>query len=100
MSAPMLALESLSIRYPGRKQATVNDVNLSVGKGQTLGVIGESGCGKSTLARCVAGLIPASQGRMLWEGQDITPLSSRQRMKAGIALQIVFRIRRDPSIRE
>ena len=86
----MLALESLSIRYPGRREATVNDVNLSVGKSRTLGVIGESGCGKSTLARCVAGLIPAFQGKMLWEGQDITHLSSRQRMKVGIAIQIVF----------
>lgn len=90
MSAAVLTLDSLSIRYPGRKEATVKNVSLSVGKGQTLGVIGESGCGKSTLARCVAGLIAASNGRMLWEGRDITHLGSRQRMKLGIALQIVF----------
>lgn len=90
MSAPVIALESLSIRYAGRKEATVKDMNLSVSKGKTLGIVGESGCGKSTLARCVAGLITASGGRMLWEGHDITQLSSRQRMKQGIALQIVF----------
>src|ERR1700678_3529174 len=53
----------------------VDGVSLTIKRGQTLGLVGETGCGKSTLARCIAGLIPATAGKVYFEGKDITNLS-------------------------
>jgi len=49
----------------------VNDVSLSVAKGEILGVVGESGCGKSTLSRMMLGLMPPTSGEILFDGADI-----------------------------
>jgi oligopeptide/dipeptide ABC transporter ATP-binding protein len=57
----------------------VDGVSLTIPCGTTLGLVGETGSGKSTLARCIAGLIPATSGKVYFEGKDITNLS-RQRM--------------------
>ncbi|WP_067473041.1 ABC transporter ATP-binding protein [Actinomadura hibisca] len=54
----------------------VDGVDLSIRRGETLGVVGESGSGKSTLARCITGLHPVTAGRILFEGTDITRLSA------------------------
>jgi oligopeptide transport system ATP-binding protein len=53
----------------------VDGVSLSVKPGETLGIVGESGCGKSTLARCIMKLLDATDGRITFEGRDITKLS-------------------------
>ena len=50
----------------------VEDVTLSVRRGETLGIVGESGCGKSTLARCIMKLLEATDGKITFEGRDIT----------------------------
>ena len=65
-------------RTVGHVQA-VDGVSLNIGRGQTLGLVGETGCGKSTLARCIAGLIPVTSGKVTFEGRDITNLSRRLR---------------------
>ena len=62
-------------RTVGQVQA-VDGVSLTIGRGQTLGLVGETGCGKSTLARCIAGLIPVTSGKVTFEGKDITNLSA------------------------
>ena len=54
----------------------VEGVDLEIRSGETLGIVGESGCGKSTLARCLTGLHPVTKGKIFFEGQDITELSS------------------------
>lgn len=53
----------------------VNGISLSVEKGEVLAIVGESGCGKSTLARILLGLLPASSGQILLDGQDMAGLS-------------------------
>jgi oligopeptide/dipeptide ABC transporter ATP-binding protein len=68
----------------------VDDVNLSVRRGETLGVVGESGSGKSTLARCLLGLYPVTSGRVLFDGEEISSLSSARLRQARKDMQMVF----------
>jgi oligopeptide transport system ATP-binding protein len=53
----------------------VDGVSLTVKPGETLGIVGESGCGKSTLARCIMRLLETTDGKITFEGRDITHLS-------------------------
>ena len=53
----------------------VDGVSLGVRPGETLGIVGESGCGKSTLARCIVKLLETTDGRITFDGRDITKLS-------------------------
>src|SRR5581483_11442331 len=56
----------------------VEDVSLTVRRGETLGIVGESGCGKSTTARLMLRLLDATAGKVRFDGRDITTLSQRQ----------------------
>jgi oligopeptide/dipeptide ABC transporter ATP-binding protein len=76
-------------RTVGQVQA-VDDVTLSIPRGKTLGLVGETGSGKSTLARCVAGLIPVTSGRVTFDGQDITNLSTRVMRPVRREIQMIF----------
>jgi oligopeptide/dipeptide ABC transporter ATP-binding protein len=68
----------------------VDGVSLTVKRGQTLGLVGETGCGKSTLARCIAGLIPITSGKVWFEGNDITNLSRGQMQPYRREIQMIF----------
>lgn len=78
---PLLQVQNLAkhyaVRIPdalSRRRATlraVDGISFSLSAGQTLGLVGESGCGKTTTARLVLGLMPATQGQVLFEGQPI-----------------------------
>jgi len=68
----------------------VDGVDLSIYKGETLGLVGESGCGKSTLGRLILRLEEPTAGEILFNGQKLTGRSRRQLMKLRGAMQIVF----------
>jgi oligopeptide/dipeptide ABC transporter ATP-binding protein len=68
----------------------VDGVSLSIPRGKTLGLVGETGCGKSTLARCIAGLIPATSGKVYFEGRDITNLPRRAMQPIRREIQMIF----------
>ncbi|MEF3047035.1 ABC transporter ATP-binding protein [Pseudotabrizicola sp. L79] len=68
----------------------VNGVSLSVRRGETFAVVGESGCGKSTLARLLLRLIDASEGQVIYEGQDLTTLNAASLRALRCDLQFVF----------
>ena len=56
----------------------VDDINLTINKGEIIGLAGESGSGKTTLARVILNLTPATEGRVLMNGQDISKLHGRE----------------------
>ena len=68
----------------------VDGVNLSIEKGEILGLVGESGCGKSTLSRTVMQLIPATSGSVNLNGESLTHLSSSQIRKRRLDFQMIF----------
>ena len=68
----------------------VEDVTLSVGRGETLGIVGESGCGKSTTARLMLRLLDPTAGTVRFDGQDITRLSQRQLRPLRREMRMIF----------
>jgi oligopeptide/dipeptide ABC transporter ATP-binding protein len=76
-------------RTIGQVQA-VDGVSLTLKRGQTMGLVGETGCGKSTLARCIAGLIPVTSGKVVFDGKDITNLSRRAMQPFRREIQMIF----------
>ena len=71
----MIEIENVSVKYRTENDiyTAIANVNLTVPDGGTCAVIGPSGCGKSTLLKCVAGLIPDYEGRVLINGEEVNP---------------------------
>ena len=68
----------------------VDDVSLSIEEGKTLGVVGESGCGKSTLGRTVIHLLESTDGKIIFQGKDITHVSKHELRTLREDMQIIF----------
>lgn len=68
----------------------VDDVNLKIYPGHTLGVVGESGCGKTTLGRTILRLIEPTSGEVLYKGRNIINLSNKEMRKMRSNMQIIF----------
>ncbi len=94
---PLLCVDRLSVRFatPQGVVQPVREVSLSVGRHQTLGIIGESGCGKSVTAETIMGLLNDRsthvQGGMLFNGRDLLALTARERRAIqGNHLSMIF----------
>lgn len=68
----------------------MDDVNLTINYGETLGVVGESGCGKSTLGRTILRLLDATEGEVLYEGKNILEYNKRQMKAVHQQMQMIF----------
>ena len=76
-------------RVTGHVKA-VDGISFSIKRGTTMGLVGESGCGKTTVGRTILRLTPKTEGRVLFDGQDIYALDSRQMNALRPKLQIIF----------
>jgi oligopeptide/dipeptide ABC transporter ATP-binding protein len=95
----IVELEHVSKHFPvrqgvfargGGRVHAVEDVSLTVRKGETLGIVGESGCGKSTTARLMLRLLDPTSGTISFEGKDISRLSNRQLRPLRREMQMIF----------
>ena len=68
----------------------VDNVSLTVARGEVVGLVGESGCGKSTLGRMVAGIMPPSSGEILFKGRNIATLPPDAAKDAKLKVQMIF----------
>ena len=82
MSGPLLELKGVTRAFGGLK--AVSDVTLSIARGEILGLIGPNGAGKTTLVNVITGVHPATSGRVIFEGRDITRLKPFRAARAGI----------------
>jgi oligopeptide/dipeptide ABC transporter ATP-binding protein len=99
-TTPLIEVEHLKIFFPikegilvDREVArvhAVNDVTLSIGEGETLGLVGESGCGKTTMSRAIMRLIDATDGSIRFRGKDVTSAGRRELRPLRRELQMVF----------
>ena len=80
----MLEIEGLTARYGSI--AALRGASLSVGSGEVVGLIGPNGAGKTTLLSSISGLLAPAEGRVTFEGHDITGRSPEQLLRSGVAL--------------
>jgi peptide/nickel transport system ATP-binding protein len=90
---PALAERLLSLA--GRRTGppmlrAVRSIDLTIRRGEVLGLVGESGCGKSTLGRMIAGITPPSAGRLRYNGTELVEMSSAARRKFILGVQMIF----------
>ena len=108
MTTPIISISGLSKRFTrsldmaerfanlfgaGREEQVVyalDNIDLTIRPGEIVGLVGESGCGKSTLGRIVAGINPPTAGTVTFAGKDVATMSSPERLKANLAVQMVF----------
>jgi peptide/nickel transport system ATP-binding protein len=96
----LLSLENLKVYFPIKSGIVldrhvgdikaVDDVTLDIQRGETLGLVGESGCGKSTVGRAILRLYEPTDGKIIFDGQDISHLGERELRPLRRRMQMVF----------
>ena len=88
----LLKAEHLSKEFPasGGVVSAVCDVNLEIYKGETLSLVGESGCGKSTLGKLLLHLLEPTDGKVIFEGTDLSSISTKQLREIRQRMQIIY----------
>ncbi|HSV78797.1 MAG TPA: ATP-binding cassette domain-containing protein [Ramlibacter sp.] len=93
MNSPLLSVEDLNVEFPqgrGKVFRALKGVSFGIGRGETVGLVGESGSGKTTIGRVILGQTPATAGRVVFDGEDITHASRQRRRELGREIQVVF----------
>lgn len=90
MTAPVLTARGVSLHYSGRQVRAVDNIDLDVFEGETLGVVGESGSGKSSLARLLLALVRPTEGSVAYRGTKLSELSRQSRRTYRRDVQAVF----------
>lgn len=98
-SHPLMSIRGLKTYFPVRKGIfrrhvgdvrAVDGIDLDIYRGETVGLVGESGCGKTTVGRSILHLIPPTAGKVVFDGVDLSSLSSKELRRARQRFQIVF----------
>ncbi|GAB2664173.1 ABC transporter ATP-binding protein [Flavihumibacter cheonanensis] len=98
-ATPLISIRSLRVWYPKKRRffgqareitKAVDEINLDIFRGETLGIVGESGCGKTTFGRALLQLIPIQHGSIRLSGVDLTELPKRNLRRYRKEMQLVF----------
>jgi ABC-type oligopeptide transport system ATPase subunit len=89
---PIFEVQDLKVVFKSGKKEfqALKGVSLSIDAGETVGLVGESGSGKTTIGKVILGQVPASSGRIMFEGEDITNATRERRRTLGRDIQVVF----------
>ena len=92
MATPLVEVKHLKKYFDTPKGTlhAVDDVTFSIGRGKTMGVVGESGCGKSTLGRTIIHLYESTDGQILFDGEDVTRVNKKKMHQLREEIQIIF----------
>lgn len=93
-ASPLLKVHDLQVSYAQRHDKAllraVDGVTFDIGRGESVGLVGESGCGKSTLSRAIMRLVPVAHGQVVLDGTDLTALNERALRPLRKRVQMVF----------
>src|SRR3546814_13992998 len=81
---PLLEIKGLKAGYAGLE--VLHDVEITIERGATVALLGNNGAGKTTTLKCIAGLIKANSGKIIFDGEDIHSIDAHQLSRMGITL--------------
>ncbi len=94
-----IELKNVSFSYPNKDKKAIEDINLSIRKGETIALIGENGSGKTTLSKIILGLYEADEGSVFWDGADLNFLD-KDALYKNISLTLQKPVQYNFSLRE
>jgi ABC-type branched-subunit amino acid transport system ATPase component len=83
MKSPLLYIENLSAGYE-KDKFILQNFSLKLNEGDRVGIVGQNGCGKSTLAKAIFGITPYINGKILWQGQELSKIAVHQKKMKGV----------------